>query len=78
MSGFIDKAASFVTTASGEGPDSYVILKLQGPHDTNGKKRTRTVYGNRHPFWNETFDFFVDAERPNILGKLNLRISLVD
>ncbi|KAM3920739.1 cytosolic phospholipase A2 delta-like [Leptodactylus fuscus] len=46
-------------------PDCYVCLRL--PTSLAGRKRTKTVWNNRDPVWDETFHFRIHSQVKNIL-----------
>ncbi|CAJ0917911.1 unnamed protein product [Ranitomeya imitator] len=46
-------------------PDCYVCLRL--PTSLTDRKRTRTVWNNANPVWDETFHFRIHSQIKNIL-----------
>ena len=52
-------------------PDPYVSVQLLGT--PNGQKRTKHVASSMDPIWNETLEYYLDAERDRLVGKESKR-----
>ena len=50
-------------------PDPYVKLYIRTA--PNGKKRTKAIKNNPNPVWEEEFQFHLDPNFKNILGKFS-------
>ncbi len=51
-------------------PDPYVELSI--PTTPESRKRTRHINNDINPKWNETFEFILDPNQPNVLEVKNL------
>jgi Ca2+-dependent lipid-binding protein len=53
---------------SGETPDPYVMLRVRS--SPNAKQQTTTKGDDVNPVWNETFKFYLNPDKKNMLGMI--------